>query len=115
MPVQLNHTIVSVRDKRESAVFLAEILGLDAPEPYGPFLVVRVDNEVSLDSQTTTARSTPSTTRSWSASPSSMRSSVASKGGGCRTWPIRGGAGQRNQYERRRPGRLLGRPERALP
>jgi catechol 2,3-dioxygenase-like lactoylglutathione lyase family enzyme len=49
MPVQLNHTIVSVRDKRESAMFLAEILGLDEPAPYGPFLVVQVDNEVSLD------------------------------------------------------------------
>jgi catechol 2,3-dioxygenase-like lactoylglutathione lyase family enzyme len=49
MAAQLNHTIVSVRDKHESATFLAEILGLDEPTPYGPFLVVRVDNDVSLD------------------------------------------------------------------
>jgi catechol 2,3-dioxygenase-like lactoylglutathione lyase family enzyme len=49
MAVQLNHTIVSVRDKRASATFLAEILGLDEPTPYGPFLVVQVDNDVSLD------------------------------------------------------------------
>jgi catechol 2,3-dioxygenase-like lactoylglutathione lyase family enzyme len=49
MPVQLNHTIVAVRDKHESATFLAEILGLDEPTPYGPFLVVQVDNDVSLD------------------------------------------------------------------
>src|SRR3954469_11667662 len=49
MAVQLNHTIVSVRDKHESATFLAEILGLDEPIPYGPFLVVQVDNDVSLD------------------------------------------------------------------
>ena len=49
MVVQLNHTIVSVRDKQESATFLAEILGLDEPSPYGPFLVVQVDNDVSLD------------------------------------------------------------------
>jgi catechol 2,3-dioxygenase-like lactoylglutathione lyase family enzyme len=49
MAVQLNHTIVYVRDKRESATFLAEILGLDEPTPYGPFLVVQVDNDVSLD------------------------------------------------------------------
>lgn len=49
MAVQLNHTIVSVRDKHESATFLAEILGLAAPTPYGPFLVVQVDNDVSLD------------------------------------------------------------------
>lgn len=49
MPVQLNHTIIRVRDKRESAAFLAEILGLAEPVPYGPFLVVQVDNDVSLD------------------------------------------------------------------
>ena len=49
MAVQLNHTIVSVRDKQESATFVAEILGLDQPTPYGPFLVVQIDNDVSLD------------------------------------------------------------------
>jgi len=47
--VQLNHTLVNVRDKQESASFVAEILGLAAPTPYGPFLVVQVDNAVSLD------------------------------------------------------------------
>src|SRR6266487_3209797 len=36
MAIHLNHTIVSVRDKHESATFLAEILGLDEPTPYGP-------------------------------------------------------------------------------
>ncbi|HZG93289.1 MAG TPA: VOC family protein [Mycobacteriales bacterium] len=49
MAVQLNHTLVNVRDKRESAAFVAEVLGLPAPTPYGPFLVVQVDNDVSLD------------------------------------------------------------------
>jgi catechol 2,3-dioxygenase-like lactoylglutathione lyase family enzyme len=49
MPVHLNHTIVSVRDKRQSAMFLAEILGVAPPTSYGPFLVVSVDNDVSLD------------------------------------------------------------------
>jgi catechol 2,3-dioxygenase-like lactoylglutathione lyase family enzyme len=49
MAVQLNHTIVAARDKRESATFLAEMLGLDEPTPFGPFLVVQVDNDVSLD------------------------------------------------------------------
>ncbi len=51
MTVQLNHTIVGVRDKRESATFVSEILGLPAPVPFGPFLVVEVDNGVSLDFQ----------------------------------------------------------------
>jgi catechol 2,3-dioxygenase-like lactoylglutathione lyase family enzyme len=49
MTVQLNHTIVGVRDKRESAAFLSEILGLPAPVPFGPFLVVETDNGASLD------------------------------------------------------------------
>jgi catechol 2,3-dioxygenase-like lactoylglutathione lyase family enzyme len=49
MAVQLNHTLVNVRDKRESATFVAEVLGLAPPTPYGPFLVVQVENDVSLD------------------------------------------------------------------
>jgi catechol 2,3-dioxygenase-like lactoylglutathione lyase family enzyme len=49
MTVKLNHTIVSARDKRASAAFLAEILGLPAPVPFGPFLTVQMDNDVTLD------------------------------------------------------------------
>lgn len=49
MTVQLNHTIVRSRDKYASARFLAEILGLAEPTEYGPFVVVQVDNGVSLD------------------------------------------------------------------
>ncbi|MDI1444166.1 VOC family protein [Polyangium sp. 6x1] len=49
MAVQLNHTIVAARDKKVSATFLAEILGLSAPVPFGHFLAVRVDNDVTLD------------------------------------------------------------------
>jgi catechol 2,3-dioxygenase-like lactoylglutathione lyase family enzyme len=49
MAVKLNHTIIWVRDKHVSATFLAEILGLPAPKPFGPFMTVHVDNDVSLD------------------------------------------------------------------
>jgi catechol 2,3-dioxygenase-like lactoylglutathione lyase family enzyme len=49
MTVKLNHTIVSARDKHASATFLAEILGLPAPVPFGPFMGVQADNEVTLD------------------------------------------------------------------
>ena len=49
MSVQLNHTIVWCRDKKASAAFLTEILGLPAAEPYGPFLVATLENGVSLD------------------------------------------------------------------
>jgi catechol 2,3-dioxygenase-like lactoylglutathione lyase family enzyme len=49
MAVQLNHTIIASRDKRESAAFLAEIMGLPDPTTFAHFLVVQVDNDVSLD------------------------------------------------------------------
>ncbi|MGE5526563.1 MAG: VOC family protein [Rhodospirillaceae bacterium] len=49
MTVKLNHTIVHVRDKQASAAFLAEILGLPEPVPFGPFLGVETGNEVTLD------------------------------------------------------------------
>jgi catechol 2,3-dioxygenase-like lactoylglutathione lyase family enzyme len=49
MSVQLNHTIVWCRDKRRSAAFLADMLGRPAPTAFGPFLVVELDNGVSLD------------------------------------------------------------------
>ena len=49
MSVRLNHTIVWCRDKQRSATFLAELLGLPAPTRFGPFLVVGMNNGVSLD------------------------------------------------------------------
>src|SRR5262245_51679855 len=47
--VQLNHTIVWCRDKQKSATFLVEILGLPPPTRFGPFFVVALGNDVSLD------------------------------------------------------------------
>ena len=49
MPVELNHTIVHARNQRESATFVAEILGLPEPQPFGHFLVGKTSNRVSLD------------------------------------------------------------------
>lgn len=49
MSIKLNHTIVHSRDKVASATFLTEILGLPAPIPFGHFLTVRTDNEITLD------------------------------------------------------------------
>ncbi len=49
MTVKLNHTIVAAHDKQVSAAFLADILGLAAPTPFGPFLTVPADNGVTLD------------------------------------------------------------------
>jgi len=53
MPVQLNHTIVHVRDAERSSTFLSEVLGVAAPSTFGPFQVVEVDNGASLDFMTT--------------------------------------------------------------
>ncbi len=49
MAVQLNHTIVSARDPLASAHFAAEILGLEEPGRFGPFVVLQTSNDVSLD------------------------------------------------------------------
>ncbi|MFV2120061.1 VOC family protein [Streptomyces sp. Act-28] len=49
MSVKLDHTIVAARDKRESAEFLAHVLGLEVGAETGPFLPVRTANGVTLD------------------------------------------------------------------
>jgi extradiol dioxygenase family protein len=49
MTVQLNHTIVHATDQAATAAHLAGVLGLPEPTRYGPFLVVELANEVSLD------------------------------------------------------------------
>ena len=49
MAVQLNHTIVWCTDKQRSAAFATEILGLPPAAPFGPFMIVELDNHVSID------------------------------------------------------------------
>ncbi len=49
MKPQLNHTIVSASDPTESAKFLAEVMGFDAPVRYAHFTIVETGNGVSLD------------------------------------------------------------------
>ncbi|APU43678.1 MULTISPECIES: VOC family protein [unclassified Streptomyces] len=49
MSVQLNHTIVHSRDNRESAEFLAHVLGLEVGAEWGPFIPVDTANGVTLD------------------------------------------------------------------
>ena len=53
MAVQLDHTIVNSTDAEASARFLADMLGLPAPKPMGPFMAVQSDNGVSFDFATT--------------------------------------------------------------
>jgi catechol 2,3-dioxygenase-like lactoylglutathione lyase family enzyme len=49
MPVQLNHTIVEAQDRDATADFLVDVLGLAPAGTYGPFRVVELGNDVSLD------------------------------------------------------------------
>ncbi len=49
MSVELNHTIINVKDKHESAAFVSEVLGLPAPVPMFHFLCVATHNGVTLD------------------------------------------------------------------
>jgi catechol 2,3-dioxygenase-like lactoylglutathione lyase family enzyme len=57
MSVELNHTIVHSRDNRESAEFLAHILGLEVGAEWGPFVPVETSNKVTLDFATIPAQS----------------------------------------------------------
>ena len=59
MTAQLNHTIVWCRDQKRSASFMTEMLGLADAARFGPFLVVEMDNGVSLDFRDTDADITP--------------------------------------------------------
>jgi len=49
MAAMLNHTIIWCRDKQASSAFLAEMLDRPPPRRFFHFLVVDLDNEVSLD------------------------------------------------------------------
>jgi catechol 2,3-dioxygenase-like lactoylglutathione lyase family enzyme len=49
MTVKLNHTIVHSRDPEAAARFFTEIFGLPAAVPFGPFLGVKIANEITLD------------------------------------------------------------------
>jgi len=48
MTFQLNHTVIPASDKKGSAKFLSEVLGLPEPFPFGPFMAVQVDS-LTLD------------------------------------------------------------------
>ena len=49
MAIELNHTIVNVRDARKSAAFLTGLFGLHPAKPFAHFLCVQMGNGVTLD------------------------------------------------------------------
>ena len=116
MSAELNHTIVRVRDKRESAQFVAEILGLGDPEPFGPFLVVQTGNGVSLDFADDHGPVSPQH-YAFLVSESDFDQIFGRIRD--RRLPYWADPGKRRPDEfndqRRRPGRVLGGPQRPLP
>ncbi|MDN5913910.1 MAG: VOC family protein [Pseudonocardia sp.] len=49
MSVTLNHTIVRTSDREAGARFLADLLGAAVGAPAGPFVPVRVNDDLTLD------------------------------------------------------------------
>ena len=49
MAVQLNHSIVWCNDRMVSSQFMADMLGRPSPMPFYHFMIVELDNNVSLD------------------------------------------------------------------
>ncbi|MCG5430719.1 VOC family protein [Mycobacterium sp. MYCO198283] len=49
MPITFNHTIVASHDKQASAEFFADLFGLPEPRAMGPFQVVALEHDASLD------------------------------------------------------------------
>ena len=49
MAVRIDHLALAAHDARESAQFLADILGLPDPYEAGPFLAVDVDETFTID------------------------------------------------------------------
>src|SRR5689334_20218689 len=49
MAVQLNHTILQAHDRDLTADLLTDLLGLAPAATYGPFRVVALGNDVSVD------------------------------------------------------------------
>jgi catechol 2,3-dioxygenase-like lactoylglutathione lyase family enzyme len=49
MAVELNHTIIWCHDNKKSATYLADLLGLPEPFTMGPFYIVALENNVTLD------------------------------------------------------------------
>jgi catechol 2,3-dioxygenase-like lactoylglutathione lyase family enzyme len=45
----LNHTIVPVADAQRGAQFLADLLGLPVSPPAGPFVPVRINDDLTFD------------------------------------------------------------------
>ncbi|WP_423183402.1 VOC family protein [Arthrobacter sp. NyZ413] len=59
MTVSFNHTIVYATDKRRSAEFLANVLGLPEPQALWSFMTVSLEDGVALDFATASGPISP--------------------------------------------------------
>ena len=59
MAINFNHTILATHDRKASANFLAEVLGLPAPRRWGPFYMVTTANDANLDYMNTEGEIVP--------------------------------------------------------
>ena len=92
MSIKFNHTIVAAKDTKQSANYFTELFGLPARQAVRPFSGGHDQHGVSLDYAQVgrrTRRSIRSTTRSWSPSPSSTRSTARSAIAASSIGPIR--------------------------
>lgn len=48
MPITFNHSILAARDRHESAQFISDLFGLEAPTSWGPFTSVELDGGVTI-------------------------------------------------------------------
>ena len=48
MSIRFNHTIIAARDRHVSAAFFTHLFGLPEPTTWGPFVSVRLDEDVFL-------------------------------------------------------------------
>jgi catechol 2,3-dioxygenase-like lactoylglutathione lyase family enzyme len=59
MAINFNHTILATHNRKASANFLAEVLGLPAPRRWGPFYMVTTANDANLDYMNTEGEIVP--------------------------------------------------------
>ncbi len=109
MSIELNHTIVHVKDRWVASRDVGQVLGLPEARAYGPFAELKLNNAASLDfmdSQGSTASTTPSSwvRRTWTSSSVACETTAASGE------PTPSSANRRRSTTRTWPRPLLGRP-----
>ena len=115
MPVQLNHTIVRVRDKRGRPPSWPSCSGSPRPRPSGRSWSCRSTTTSPSTSPTTRPGPSPALRLPGRRGRDSTRSSAASASGPCPSGPTRAGAGRVRSTPTTAAAASTGRTERPLP